>query len=168
MKPLRRTLAPLLALAALGCEPAPIEVAPLGAAPPVRVPVGPIPGPGKDPVQVESPYAGDAVALMQGRKLFVWYNCAGCHGGHGGGGMGPSLRDPDWRYGSSDAHVFDSIAEGRAHGMPAWGLSLPEDHLWKLTSYVRSLGSPDEPKPPVVAPPKVRIPPEDTNPRRGE
>jgi hypothetical protein len=32
---------------------------------------------------------------------------------------GPSLRDPVWLYGSSDAQVFDSIAKGRSKGMPA-------------------------------------------------
>lgn len=168
MKPVTTILGTFLALAALGCDPAPVEVAPLGAAPAVRVPVGPVPGPQKDVVAAQSPYSNDPVALMQGRKLFVWYNCAGCHGGHGGGGMGPSLRDPTWIYGSSDAHVFGSIAEGRAHGMPAWGLRLPEDHIWKLASYVKSLGTPREPKPPVVAPPRVHVPPEDENLRRGE
>lgn len=159
MKPISWSLAASLALAALGCDPAPIEVAPAGAAPPVRVPVGPVPGPGRPPAVIQSPYDREPVALTQGRKLFVWYNCAGCHGGHGGGGMGPSLRDATWIYGSSDAHVFDSIAAGRAHGMPAWGLSLPEDHIWKLVSYVKSLGTRWEPKPPVVTQPKVAIPP---------
>lgn len=175
MKPLRPTLAslPLLAVACLalcltGCDVRPVETATVGAAPPVRVPVGPVPGPRRDLVAIRSPYHEDPIALMQGRKLFVWYNCAGCHGGHGGGGMGPSLRDATWLYGSSDAHVFDSIAEGRPHGMPAWGLSLPEEHIWKLTSYVQSLGTSYEPKPPLVAPPKVNVPPEDMNLRRGE
>ncbi len=50
--------------------------------------------------------------------------------------MGPSLRDPDWMYGSSECHVFSSIAEGRAHGMPAWGTKLPQDQIWKLVAYI--------------------------------
>jgi cytochrome c oxidase cbb3-type subunit III len=62
--------------------------------------------------------------------------------------MGPSLRDVDWIYGDSDANVFSSIAEGRAHGMPAWGTKLPEEQIWKLTAYIKSLRTPLEPDPP--------------------
>ena len=57
-----------------------------------------------------------AAAIAEGRQLFVQMNCSGCHGGRAGGGMGPSLRDVDWIYGDTDAQIFDSIAEGRAHG----------------------------------------------------
>ena len=103
-----------------GCDNQPGGVAPAGAPPAVKAPIGPIPGPGEQPALARNPYAHNAVALTEGRKLFVWYNCAGCHGGHGGGGMGPSLRDRTWLYGNSDVHIFDSVAEGRAHGMPAW------------------------------------------------
>ena len=62
--------------------------------------------------------------------------------------MGPSLRDEDWIYGSTDAQVFNSVAEGRAHGMPAWG-KLPEAQIWKLVAYIKSLRTPKEPEPPV-------------------
>jgi cytochrome c oxidase cbb3-type subunit 3 len=95
-----------------------------------------------------NPFADNAVALTEGRTLFVQYNCAGCHGGHAGGGMGPSLRDVVWIYGNSDAHIFDSIAEGRAHGMPAWGTKLPQEQIWKLVAYIQSLRTPQEPQPP--------------------
>jgi Cytochrome C oxidase, cbb3-type, subunit III len=56
-------------------------------------------------------------------------NCSGCHGEHAGGGMGPSLRDVDWLYGGADAQVFDSIAHGRANGMPSWGTKLDQDQI---------------------------------------
>ena len=105
-------------------------------------------GPGTQGTLPRNPYADNAVALREGRKLFVQYNCAGCHGDHGGGGMGPSLRDRSWIYGNSDAHIFDSIAAGRAHGMPAWGTVLPEDLIWKLVAYIQSLRTPLEPEPP--------------------
>ncbi len=109
--------------------------------------VGPVPG-GPQPSPPTNPYEGDKEALQKGRRLFVQYNCAGCHGDHGGGGMGPSLRDADWIYGSDAGHVFASIAQGRAHGMPSWGTRLPADQVWQLTAYVRSLGTPAEPEPP--------------------
>ena len=140
------------ALCAAGCHTGPTEAAELGSTPSVEIPVGPIPGPGQVSNQPVDPYAGNAVALAAGRQLFIEYNCYGCHGGHGGGGMGPSLRDKTWIYGSSDAHVFDSIAEGRAHGMPAWGTKVPRDQIWKLVAYIKSMGTSDEPSPPPPAP----------------
>jgi cytochrome c oxidase cbb3-type subunit 3 len=62
--------------------------------------------------------------------------------------MGPSLRDPDWRYGNTDAQIFSTIAEGRDQGMPAWGARVPEDQIWKLVAYVQSLRTPNEPDAP--------------------
>jgi cytochrome c oxidase cbb3-type subunit III len=114
----------------------------------VQAAVGPVPGPKPPPSDRPGPYAGNAVAMVEGRRLFVRFNCSGCHGGRGGGGMGPSLRDQDWIYGSSDSEIFDSIAQGRAHGMPAWGTRLPADQIWKLVAYIDSMRTPDEPDAP--------------------
>jgi cytochrome c oxidase cbb3-type subunit 3 len=115
--------------------------------PPQQAPVGPVPGAGEWPHK-PNPYQGDPQALNDGRRLFTEFNCSGCHGDHGGGGMGPSLRDPDWIYGGYADSVFDSIAQGRGKGMPAWGTRLPEDQIWKLALYVKSLRTPSEPQPP--------------------
>ena len=112
-------------------------------------PEGPVPG-GIQPAHYRTnPYNGDPVALQDGRRLFDWYNCSGCHGGHAGGGMGPSLRDPVWIYGNRDDQIFDSIAQGRAQGMPAWGTKIPEAQMWELVAYIKSMGTPQEPDPPV-------------------
>ncbi len=100
---------------------------------------------------VHNPYAGDAAAANEGRQLFVQYNCSGCHGGRAGGGMGPSLRDSIWIYGSSDAQLLGTITEGRSAGMPAWGGRIPQDQIWKIITYIRTLGTsqePDAPPPP--------------------
>lgn len=141
------TIAALFAAFAFcGCETNPNVVE--GTTPPISIPVGPPPG-YAPPVKTETnPYAHDQVALADGRQLFNAFNCSGCHGGHGGGGMGPSLRDESWIYGSSDAEVFNSIAEGRGKGMPAWGLKIPQDQIWQLVAYVKSMRSPEEPDPP--------------------
>lgn len=131
-----------------GCDrPAGVAAAP--ASPPaIRTPVGPVPGPTVDPPRAPNPLGQSPAAMVDGRRLFVHMNCAGCHGGHAGGGMGPSLRDVDWMYGDSEAQIFSSIAEGRAHGMPAWGTRLPDDQLWRLVVYIRSMRTSDEPDPP--------------------
>jgi len=138
----------LAAGVACGCQSQAKEVAVEGAAPAVSIPVGPIPGPPIPPNLPANPYANNNVAILEGRHLFVRYNCSGCHGGHAGGGMGPSLRDPAWIYGGDDAHVFDSIAEGRAHGMPSWGSKIPEQQIWQLVAYIKSLRTPMEADPP--------------------
>lgn len=129
---------------------------PVGGAPPSLAAVGPIPGPtlsGENAATVvQNPYAGNPAALEQGRQLFVQMNCYGCHGGRAGGGMGPSLRDRVWRYGDTPAAIFDSISEGRANGMPAWGTKLPPDVIWKIVTYVQSLRTANEPDAPTPAP----------------
>lgn len=130
--------------------------------------VGPIPGAGKHVTFPTNPLANDPVALQEGRKLFNWYNCSGCHGGHAGGGMGPSLRDKVWLFGDRDDQIFDSIAEGRGEGMPSWGSKIPEDQIWKLVAYIKSMRTPDEPEPPEVpareqvAPPAIIHPGQST------
>ena len=91
--------------------------------------------------QLHNPYGTQFGAIEEGRFLYIRMNCAYCHAFDGTGGMGPDLTDNQWRYGSSDADVFETIYRGRAQGMPAWGNVLTEDQIWKLVSYVRSLGS---------------------------
>jgi cytochrome c oxidase cbb3-type subunit III len=110
---------------------------------------------------VRNPYTGNASAIASGRQFFVAMNCAGCHSGYAGGGMGPSLRDSLWLYGKEDVQIFSTIAEGRPNGMPAWGARLPEDVIWRIVAYIKTLGTPDEPqKPPVPSQTKVREAPE--------
>jgi cytochrome c oxidase cbb3-type subunit III len=137
-----------LTASAAACQHTPGDIAASSAPPPVPTPVGPLPGLAGNPGRRVNPYHADVAAMTEGRDLFVRMNCSGCHGGRAGGGMGPSLRDVDWLYGSTDAQIFASIAEGRAHGMPSWGTYLPEDQIWKLVAYVKSLRTPDEPHPP--------------------
>jgi cytochrome c oxidase cbb3-type subunit III len=137
-----------LVLGTAGCRSNSSPVAAAGAAPPVPTNVGPIPGGVTNSIVRTNPYAGDPVAIQDGRRLFVWYNCYGCHGGHGGGGMGPSLRDKVWLYGDGDDQIFDSIAEGRSKGMPAWGTKIPEQQIWQLVAYIKTMRTPQEADPP--------------------
>lgn len=90
-------------------------------------------------VSVENPHAGDPEAMAQGRRLYAWYNCGGCHGPNGGGAIGPSLRDGTWIYGGDDASVFRSVWDGRPEGMPTWRGKIPEDDVWKIVAFVTSL-----------------------------
>lgn len=83
-------------------------------------------------------YEGNAYAISEGKRLYQWYNCSGCHS-QGGGGMGPPLMDDYWIYGGSPQNIHDTIVEGRPNGMPSFGGHVPDDHVWKLAAYVRAL-----------------------------
>jgi cytochrome c oxidase cbb3-type subunit 3 len=87
---------------------------------------------------VDNPGERNAYALAEGRRLFHWYNCVGCHA-EGGGGSGPALMDDVWIYGSDPANVFATIVQGRPNGMPAFGGRISEKEVWELVGYVRSM-----------------------------
>ncbi len=125
--------------------------------------VGPIPGDVNMLHTTVDPFLKDAAALQEGKRLFGWYNCAGCHGIHGGGGMGPSLRDAVWIYGNRDDQIMDTLIHGRSNGMPAWGSKIPENQMWKLVAYIKSLNTPMEPDAPVT-PAEEQIPSSDIYP----
>ena len=80
----------------------------------------------------------NAYAMSQGKTLFQWFNCNGCHS-DGGGGMGPALMDEVWRYGNDPQDIYATIMEGRPNGMPAFRGRISEDQAWQLVAYVRSM-----------------------------
>jgi cytochrome c oxidase cbb3-type subunit 3 len=98
------------------------------------------PGPGhpKTP-PVQNTYENNAWGMSEGKRLYEFYNCVGCHA-HGGGGMGPALMDQKWIYGSESQQIFASIVEGRPNGMPSFRGKIPEEQVWQIVAYVRSLG----------------------------
>jgi cytochrome c oxidase cbb3-type subunit III len=93
-----------------------------------------------DTAASQPPSSGEdnAYAVAQGKRLFRWYNCNGCHSA-GGGGMGPALMDARWRYGHEPAQVVQSILQGRPNGMPSFAGRMPEDQAWQIAAYVRSM-----------------------------
>jgi Cytochrome c, mono- and diheme variants len=97
-----------------------------------------VPGPYTPDIAVRSPYQGNAFGVSEGKRLFNWYNCKGCHS-NGGGGMGPPLMDEQWIYGSDPENIFATIMEGRPNGMPSFRGKIPEYQVWQLVAYVQSL-----------------------------
>ena len=87
-----------------------------------------------------SQYERNAYALASGKRLFTWYNCSGCHA-NGGGASGPALIDDVWIYGGDAQSVYETIADGRPNGMPAFKGRIPADQIWQLAAYVRSLAA---------------------------
>nr|WP_217345569.1 c-type cytochrome [Noviherbaspirillum sp. L7-7A]MBV0879867.1 c-type cytochrome [Noviherbaspirillum sp. L7-7A] len=121
------------------------EQRPLPGAPATASPTDPLrlsglqPGEPRASATASNPFEENAYAASQGKRLFKQYNCAGCHGGGGGGGMGPPLMDDKWIYGQDSANIYATIVQGRPNGMPSFGGHIPEEQLWQLVAYVRSL-----------------------------
>jgi cytochrome c oxidase cbb3-type subunit 3 len=86
-------------------------------------------------------YYDNAEAVMTGKRLFAQFNCGGCHS-NGGGGMGPSLMDNEWIYGGRLEQIHQTLVEGRPNGMPTWGGKIPDQQLWQIAAYVRSMSLP--------------------------
>ena len=107
------------------------------ASPPVRISAIQ-PGAISTDTRIESKYEDNAYALSEGKRLFGWYNCTGCHA-NGGGDKGPALMDNVWIYGSRPEQIYSTIVEGRPNGMPSFGGHIPENEVWELVAYVRSL-----------------------------
>ena len=86
-------------------------------------------------------YYDNPQAVATGKRLFSQYNCSGCHS-NGGGGMGPSLMDDEWIYGGRLEQIHQTLVEGRPNGMPAWNGKIPDEQLWQIAAYVRSMSLP--------------------------
>lgn len=91
-------------------------------------------------VEMIARYERNAYALSEGKRLWGWYNCTGCHA-NGGGGSGPALMDDVWIYGGDARTLYQTIAEGRPNGMPAFGGRIPAQQIWQLAAYVRSMAA---------------------------
>ncbi len=105
-----------------------VPLAPGGKAPPVRI--------SNEAKQIPN----DPEQIAAGKQLFMAMNCVGCHF-HGGGGMGPPLMDSKWIYGSSFDNIVATIREGRPNGMPSFRGFLPDEQIWQLAAYVKSLSA---------------------------
>ena len=84
----------------------------------------------------------DSVRAAKGKEAFTSAGCVGCHGMDAKGMQAigaPNLTDKVWLYGSSEATITETIANGRQNKMPAWKAFLGDakDHV--LTAYVYSL-----------------------------
>jgi cytochrome c oxidase cbb3-type subunit 3 len=80
--------------------------------------------------------------LDAGKKLFA-ANCIVCHGDDGKGKQdlgAPDLTDRIWLFGSDEAAIVETIANGRASVMPAWTGRLDPATIKALAVYVHTLG----------------------------
>ena len=89
----------------------------------------------------QNPLAGQGVAAAAGRTLYQ-DKCAKCHGQQAEGlGSRPSLHSQRTAR-EQDGEFFWILEHGsKFNGMPAWN-DLPEQQVWQLVTYLRSMQSP--------------------------
>ena len=93
--------------------------------------------------------ARDAL-LTRGREIYL-ARCVACHGNDGRGDgplaanlIGPpvgNLTDKEWKHGSTDGEIFNTIKNGVApdFNMGAFADQLKDEDIWRVVLYVRSL-----------------------------
>ena len=94
--------------------------------------------PTAEPSEHRQAIRANAFQISQGKQLYSWFNCNGCHA-NGGGGSGPALMDDNWIYGSAHRQHRRTIREGRPNGMPSFRGKMPDDQVWQIAAYVRSM-----------------------------
>jgi putative heme-binding domain-containing protein len=86
-----------------------------------------------------NPLAGDPKAAEEGRVAFRG-SCSPCHGIKGEGGRGPDLTVSAYATGTSDADLYNVIANGvTGTEMAGFAARFESDDIWRLVSYVRSI-----------------------------
>ena len=101
---------------------------------------GLVPGNVHPKIDIDNP-EHDANAVERGMKYYNAFNCVGCHAPNGGGGMGPSLSNNIFIYGDTPGNIYMTLVQGRPRGMPAWGTVLPDNILWDLVAYIRTISN---------------------------
>lgn len=98
--------------------------------------------------QGTNPFAGDATAVEEGRRLFA-VSCASCHGstGEGGQGQAEGVRPPDltrgvFKAGNRDADLYRVISNGSPGTIMPSFANLGSDQVWRLITFIRSLSAP--------------------------
>jgi cytochrome c oxidase cbb3-type subunit III len=82
----------------------------------------------------------DLEALKAGKSLFAGA-CSACHGVNGEGGHGPNLTESHEVRRASDQDLFRSIRNGVA-GTDMPPFKNPDEQIWQLIAFVRSLSAP--------------------------
>lgn len=104
-----------------------------------EVPAGVVAEQGAAPVQ-KNPFDTPADAEL-GRMIFVTSGgCSYCHANDGTGGRGANLTNGEYRFGGSDAQLFETIRNGipGSDMPPTRG---PDQEIWRLVAFVKRLGS---------------------------
>jgi cytochrome c len=91
-----------------------------------------------DQPKLLNPFAGDAEAVKEGRKLYMANGCSSCHGVMGGGGMGKPILDDTWIFGSDDETLYKLIKGQIPQQTMPKSAGITDEQVWKILAYVRS------------------------------
>ena len=95
-------------------------------------------GPARAEDELKNPFAGDAAAAAEGKRLFLKTGCYACHGHEAEGAVGPDLTDDEWIYKPTDSMIFNTIAKGRPGTIMApFADQLTPDEIWKIVEFLR-------------------------------
>ncbi len=82
----------------------------------------------------------DLGPVGNGRRIFMQYNCYGCHGGTARGEFGVNL------VGEDIDDVTEAVTNGETYGgMPSFRKYLKQKDIENITAYLDSLGTKNEP-----------------------
>jgi len=134
----------LVALVLAGCEreERAFRPNPVGSEAPEQIALSPlVPGaeaPQPSRSRKAQEFENNAYHVSQGKTFYAAFNCNGCHA-NGGGGSGPALIDETWIYGGNIENIVATIRDGRPNGMPSFRGKIPDDQIWEIAAYVRSM-----------------------------
>jgi putative heme-binding domain-containing protein len=95
----------------------------------------------------KNPLEANADAIRYGQGLFR-ARCADCHGMDGRGVRAPDLTQV-WASGRTDGGLFLTLRNGVAGTeMASVGVRTPDDEVWKILAYLRTLAAPAPTDPP--------------------
>ena len=95
-------------------------------------------GPARAGDDLRNPFAGDAAAAVEGKRLFLKTGCYSCHGHEAEGAVGPDLTDDEWIYKPSDSMIFNTNAKGRRGTVMApFSDELTPEEIWKIVEFLR-------------------------------
>ena len=90
-------------------------------------------------------------SVTTGRQLYV-FDCRQCHGNTGkgdgdmshAGGVPSDFTDAVWQHGETDGEIFLVIRDGVSADMQGYDDQMPEEDIWHLVNYIKSLAPPRE------------------------
>lgn len=93
-----------------------------------------------DPEIEAARFMGEPAAIAAGAALFQTA-CSGCHGPNGEGGRGSDLVNGRGVRRAGNETLFGYIQKG-VPGTDMPGFPFPDEQIWQLSAFVRSLGAP--------------------------
>jgi mono/diheme cytochrome c family protein len=84
---------------------------------------------------------GKLSAALEGRRVFLEFNCSGCHGDKAAGAWGPNIQGGD----QGDLQQAVLHGDAKEGGMPSFAGCATITDVKNLAAYLRSIGTKNEP-----------------------